>query len=141
MRHPSLRLLLAAFMVPMLALLGASACGEQPGHGSGSPPGRTPPTVDGVKPSVSVLATRLAQPTTAPTELHFSESMVRSNEVNKQNKGGQANVELVAGSDDLKTLERVGRECVKIFLREQKAAFCKVFGTEADYKARELRKA
>ncbi|MFE9958968.1 hypothetical protein [Micromonospora sp. NPDC005299] len=68
-------------------------------------------------------------------------SMVRSNEVNKQNKGGQANVELVAGSNDLKSLERVGRECVKVFLREQKAAFCKVFGTEADYKARDLRKA
>ncbi|MFG1833874.1 hypothetical protein [Micromonospora chersina] len=141
MRHHSSRLLLAALMPPMFALLGLSACGDQAEHASGSSSGPTPPTAEGVKPPVSVPATRSAAATTAPPELHFERSMVRSNEVNKENKGGQANVELVAGSNDLKTLERVGRECVEVFLKEQKAAFCKVFGSEADYKARDLRKA
>ncbi|MBQ0989359.1 hypothetical protein [Micromonospora sp. H61] len=142
MRRSSSRLLLAAFIFPML-VSGLSACGDQAEHSSGSPLGPTPSTVEVVKPSASIPATpsALATAAPAPPELHFSKSMVRSNEVNKQNKGGQANVELVAGSNDLKTLERVGRECVEVFLQEQQAAFCKVFGTEVDYKARDLRRA
>ncbi|HCT75850.1 MAG TPA: hypothetical protein DGT23_04515 [Micromonosporaceae bacterium] len=57
----------------------------------------------------------------------------------KQAKGGQTNAEIVAGTNDLLILERIGRECVAAFLRERKAAFCKVFGTQADYQARDPR--
>lgn len=140
MRKSPSQSLLAVLMIPTLVLLGVGGCGDQAEQGSGASSTPTPPAADVVKPSVSVGPNRSARAATPPPELHFSKSMVRSNEVNKQSKGGQANVELVAGSNDLKALERVGRECVEVFLREQKAAFCKVFGTEADYKARDLRK-
>ncbi|MBC8988935.1 hypothetical protein [Micromonospora chalcea] len=141
MRRSHARLLLAALMPPTFALVGLSACGGQAVDRSASSSGPTSSTAEVVKPSVSVPAARSAPAVTASAELHFNRSMVRSNEVNKENKGGQANVELVAESTDLKALERVGRECVEAFLKEQKAAFCKVFGNEADYKARDPRRA
>jgi hypothetical protein len=131
---------LAARMLPVLLTVGLGACGGQPRQSPVAPSGPASPTREVVRSPVAVTPTRPAPATTVPAELHFNKLMVHSNEVNKQNKGGQANVELIAGSNDLKTLERIGRECVNAFLREQKAAFCKVFGTLADYQARDLRK-
>jgi hypothetical protein len=63
--------------------------------------------------------------------------MVRQNQVNKKPKGGQANVFVVASSKDVAALEQVGRECVEHLLDEQKAAFCHVWGSDADYDARD----
>ena len=63
--------------------------------------------------------------------------MVRSVEVNKVNKGGQANVHVVAGITDRDAILDVAHGCVEHFLTEQKAAFCHVWGTDANYAARD----
>jgi hypothetical protein len=63
--------------------------------------------------------------------------MVKSVEVNKENKGGQANVHVVAGLTDPGALLDVAQGCVEHYLGEQQAAFCHVWGTEANYAARD----
>ncbi|PMR62151.1 hypothetical protein C1A38_05300 [Verrucosispora sp. ts21] len=137
MRHR--RLLLAAFF--LLILVSATACGAQAEQEPAASSEPTPRSSEVLTPSPSAPAAQSPPRTTAlPAELLFSETMVRSHEVNKHNKGGQANVEMVAGTNDLTTLERLGHECVDAFLRQQTAAFCKVFGTDADYRSRDLRK-
>lgn len=81
-----------------------------------------------------------AAPTTDSTDeqpLEFSTVMVRSVEVNKVNKGGQANVHVVAGFTDAGALLDVANGCVGHYLQEQRAAFCHVWGTEANYQARD----
>ena len=105
--------------------------------------------------SVASPSTRSAQSKTAtPTEsksaatttavfatpepaLRFDTRMVRSVEVNKATKGGQANVFVVAGLTDPDALLNVANGCVEHYLGEQKAAFCHVWGTEANFAARD----
>lgn len=72
-----------------------------------------------------------------PEPMTFDESMVRSVAVDKEAKGGQANVAVVAESTDVQVLQEVGLGCVDHYLQEQKAAFCHVWGSELDYAARD----
>lgn len=66
----------------------------------------------------------------------FDLSMVRDVVVNKESKGGQSNVTVVVEGVGLSGIEEIGLQCVEHYLRETKAAFCQVWGTQADYDAR-----
>jgi hypothetical protein len=124
-------------------LLTVPACGA-----ASSTPSRaaqlSPATSATPSPSSSPTPTAAPIPTASPSptkaELHFTTAMVRANKVNKKYKGGQANVFVVAPSTDVDALERVGRECVEHFLQEQKAAFCHVWGSQANFEARDPRR-
>lgn len=82
-------------------------------------------------------ATTTATARTPEPAVAFDTAMVKSVEVNKVNKGGQANVLVVAGLTDPDDLLKVANGCVKHYLREQKAAFCHVWATEANFAARD----
>jgi hypothetical protein len=88
-------------------------------------------------PKPTTVAPTSTAVTTAEQRAQFDVTMVRSVEVNKVNKGGQANVQVVAGMTDPDALLDVAKGCVKHYLKEQKAAFCHVWGTEANYAARD----
>jgi hypothetical protein len=93
-------------------------------------------------PSVSPTESESTPATTATVRtpepaVRFDMAMVRSVEVNKVNKGGQANVFVVADLTDPEALLEVARGCVKHYLGEQKAAFCHVWATEANFAARD----
>ncbi|MDQ1250845.1 MAG: hypothetical protein QG597_5225 [Actinomycetota bacterium] len=127
----------AAQASPVLiaAVLVLSACGngsERVGDTQSSPLEQSPsPANTTPKPPAASTAKRVAPATS------FDLAMVRWTEVVKKNKGGQANVHIVGGVTDYPTLKRLGLECVEHFLGEQKAAYCHVWGTDADYEARD----
>lgn len=95
------------------------------------------PTPEPEAPAPTPEAEATPEPAPAPAALSFDESMVRSYEVNKEHKGGQANAAIVAESTDLEVLKSVGLGCIDHYLQEQKAAFCQVWGSEADYESRD----
>src|SRR4051794_40061319 len=82
-------------------------------------------------------ATSTAQLPTPEAAVELHTTMVKSVEVNKVNNGGQAKVFVVAGLTDPDDLLEVAYGCVKHYLREQKAAFCHVWATEANFAARD----
>lgn len=96
--------------------------------------------------SESTTTTATAPPTTEPspttveptqTAVAFDVSMVQSVEINKVNKGGQANVQLIVGTASREDALAVAEGCVEHYLQEQKAAFCHVWSTQANFDARD----
>ncbi|MFF5224979.1 hypothetical protein [Dactylosporangium sp. NPDC000521] len=58
--------------------------------------------------------------------------MVRKMSVTKKVKGGQANAAVVAGGTPAQLLD-AGKGCVDHFRKTYKAAYCYVFGSQADF--------
>ena len=137
---------LSGLVAPFLAVLLLSSCAADVGGASEPGPSETP-VADSARASEppkilepSEAPVPDAPPVVAPVPvpaLEFDLAMVRSNVVNKEGKGGQANVAVVAESTDLELLKQVGLRCVDHFLSEQKAAYCQVWGSEVDYLARD----
>lgn len=100
----------------------------------------TPPTSSMETPmptSTSAPQPTAEEPVPAPPTLTFDLSMVRDSSVSKVAKGGQADVEIVVGINDMNTLKAVGIQCVDHFLTEQKAAYCRIWASDTDYGARD----
>lgn len=99
----------------------------------------TRPTMTALSTTTTTTTTTAAPATTtvAPRKLlAFDESMVRTVDVGKENLGGQADIDMVAGSTDYEDIRNAASGCVKFYLDEQKAAYCRVWGPEADYAAK-----
>lgn len=75
------------------------------------------PAMTTTKPTTTALSTTTAAPastTVAPRKLLvFDESMVRTVDVGKENLGGQADVDMVAGSTDYEDIRNAASGCVK----------------------------
>lgn len=132
--------------VTLLVLGLAAGCGsEAPEAESAASTSTASTTSAEASPSTSAspTPTTSAAPNTSaapsPPRVRFDVGMVRWVEVNKLNKGGQANVHVVAGLTNTGALLEVAEGCVEHYLDEEKAAFCHVWGTEANYAARDPR--
>lgn len=137
--HRFLRLTSAAFALLTIALL-AGCSGDMADRESASEAAltsRSPETATAPPTESESVATTTSAAATPEPALRFDTTMVRSVEVNKVNKGGQANVFVVAGLTDPDALLDVANSCVEHYLGEQKAAFCHVWGTEANFAARD----
>ncbi len=129
----------------LMAIAVLGGCGSDAPDTAAAAPASTTPSQGG--PSSTVPPHEAGAETSAPPvptsepadaqPVQFTTTMVRSVEVNKQHKGGQANVHVVADVTDADALLDVGHGCVEHYLSEQKAAFCHVWGTEANYGARD----
>lgn len=71
--------------------------------------------------------------TEEPVVRTFYPDMVKARGVSKQNKGGQSNVRFVAGTTNIKEIERLALECVEHFTEQTKAAYCYAYATQSDY--------
>lgn len=155
MHHPDSRvhrLPLAAAALAATAFLGACGGGADdaslatatptPTASSSIAPSAMPspsasPSTTAMTTSSTPSLTVPAEPPPSATPAEFDVAMVRSNEINKVDKGGQANVHVVAGLLDTQALLDVANGCVQHYLTEQQAAFCHVWATEANYAARD----
>lgn len=144
------RLSMSAITALALALI-LTACGEadpEPSETSPSAENSTSPSLEVPSDEASTAAETTepaptptptpepsAEPSPEPVEPQpiFEPSMVIATELSKEAKGGQTDAEVVAEGVPFEQLEQVGRECVDHFLGQTKAAFCHVWGSQADY--------
>ncbi|MDV7198952.1 hypothetical protein R4172_15480 [Rhodococcus kroppenstedtii] len=63
----------------------------------------------------------------------FDRSMVRTESVTKESKGGQSNVRFVADTVDYEEIVSLTDQCVKSYLAETAAAYCYGYANAADY--------
>jgi hypothetical protein len=128
----------AVALLTIALLAGCSGdIADQESASEASPTSRSAQNTTATPTESESAATTTAAVTTPEPALRFDTRMVRSVEVNKVNKGGQANVFVVAGLTDPDALLDVANGCVEHYLGEQKAAFCHVWGTEANFAARD----
>lgn len=124
-----------SWLLSTAAVLVLAACGGSAGDSTAAGSDR-PAAGSSVRPSAEVT---VAAPTPAPASSsaapagpRFGPDMVRKMLVTKKAKGGQANAVVVASGTPTQLLD-VGKGCVEHFRRTYKAAFCYVFGSQADF--------